>query len=585
MTPQTWWPVAVAVVLAALVPAYASSYVVTFVFTLVIAMILAQSWDWIGGQMGYINLGHFAFYGIGAYTAAILINEGNGVALAFALAMLVTCGAALIVSFPLFRLRGDYFAFATLSLLPLCQIFAFNLGGLTQGSNGIPLPPNYVLVPAYYVGLAVAAVAFGVTLLIMRSRFGYALRAIRNDEQAAELAGINLFPVKVAVLVLSAGFAGLAGAIQTWQVGYLDPTTAFGLEVGLVPLAMVLLGGAGMLLGPFVGVLVLGTAHHLLLVKLTMLQTAVYGAVILLVGRFLPTGILSLISPSGEKATSQTRNVVHAVPHSAASTPALSLGASLDLKSNQFSSQPSSILRCHQLSMAFGGVMAVSDLSIDIRAGQIVGLVGPNGSGKTTFFNCISKVLEPTSGEIQFAGTSIMGLRPDQISRMGVGRTFQIPRPYSDLTVEENITIPLLFRRDGTTLSKAHQEARDIAAFAGLFARLGVRADALSLQEKKALEFARALACKPRLLLIDEVASGLTPAEVRQFTRMLRDVRDAHGITIIWVEHIFWALAEIVDRLVVMENGSILADGPLDALVKDENVLRAYLGAKQREVA
>lgn len=576
LSPHAWWPVVIAVLIAAILPAISGSYAVTFAFTLIIAMILAQSWDWIGGQMGYINLGHFAFYGIGAYTAAILINEGGAVPIAFAAAMIVTVAAALLVAFPLFRLRGDYFAFATLALLPLCQILAFNFDKLTHGSNGIPLPPNYVLVPAYYVGLAVAVVTFGVTLAIVRSRFGYALRAIRNDEQAAALSGINLLPVKVAVLMLSAGFAGLAGAIQTWQVGYLDPTTAFGLEVGLVPLAMVLLGGAGMLLGPFVGVLVLGTAHHLLLVKMTMLQTAVYGAIILFVGRFLPSGLLSVLSFADRSATSGAA-ARHPDLHASAS--------SLDLKTQDHGAEPSALLKCRDVTMQFGGVRAVSNLSLDILSGQIVGLVGPNGSGKTTLFNCISKVFEPTAGKIEFGGVSISGLRPDQISRLGVGRTYQIPRPFSDLTIEENVTIPLLFRNGNTTFPKAAHEARDIAAFAGLQERLKVRADTLSLQEKKALEFARALACKPRLLLVDEVASGLTPAEVRQFIKLLRQIRDQYGITIIWVEHIFWALAEIVDRLVVMDNGSILADGPLEVLVKDENVLRAYLGAKEREVA
>jgi branched-chain amino acid transport system permease protein len=134
-------------------------------------------------------------------------------------------------------------------------------------------------------------------------------------------------------------------------------------------------------------------------------------------------------------------------------------------------------------------------------------------------------------------------------------------------------------------VAAARPQARDIAALAGLGSKLPTRADALSLQDKKALEFARALACKPRLLLVDEVASGLTPAEVRHFTDLLRHIRDQHGITIIWVEHIFWALAEIVDRLVVMDNGGILADGPLQDIVRNENVLRAYLGSKPMEFA
>ena len=570
---------AIAFIVAAILPAFSGSYLVTFIFTLLIALILAQSWDWIGGQMGYINLGHFAFYGIGAYTAAILISAGYGVPIAFAAATMVALCAASLVAFPLFRLRGDYFAFATLSLLPLCQVLAFNFSAITHGANGIPLPPNYVLVPAYYVALVTAAVTFGISVLILGSRFGYALRAIRNDEQAAELAGINLLPVKIGVLVLAAAFAGLAGAIQTWQVGYLDPTTAFGLEVGLIPIAMALLGGSGLLLGPLAGVLLLGTVHHLVLTKLTMFQTGIYGAVILLVGRFLPRGLLSIFSPPDRPIENPASDAtVASSPRLGRLTVALDAGSPSD-------SGITPILRCRNVTMQFGGLKAVSNLSLEVPSGQIVGLVGPNGSGKTTLFNCISKALEPTEGEIEFGGVSISRLRPDQISRMRLGRTYQIPRPFSDLTVKENITIPLLFRRDPTKLSEAKVEARQIAAFAGLDRKLDARADTLSLQEKKALEFARALACKPRLLLIDEVASGLTPAEVRHFIELLREIRSQYGITIIWVEHIFWALAEVVDRLVVMENGGIIADGTLDAVMSDENVLRAYLGAKEKAVA
>jgi branched-chain amino acid transport system permease protein len=347
---------------------------------------------------------------------------------------------------------------------------------------------------------------------------------------------------------------------------------------------MALLGGAGLLLGPLVGVLVLGTLHHILLVKLTILQTAVYGAVILLVGRFLPRGLLSVLAPPDRRAPGAEAGGVAAMPGGQADD-AKAAALALDLKGDRPSAGSGVLLECRDVNMVFGGIKAVQNLSLAIPQGQIVGLVGPNGSGKTTLFNCISKVLEPTTGEIEFAGVNTAGRRPDQLSRMGVGRTYQIPRPFSDLTVEENVVMPLLFRDRHQGLSKALRQARDIAAFAGLGSKLTVRADVLSLQEKKALEFARALACKPRLLLVDEVASGLTPAEVMHFIELLRQIRSHHGITIIWVEHIFWALAEVVDRLVVMENGGVIADGPLQTVMQDQNVLRAYLGTKKKRVA
>jgi branched-chain amino acid transport system permease protein len=185
-------------------------------------------------------------------------------------------------------------------------------------------------------------------------------------------------------------------------------------------------------------------------------------------------------------------------------------------------------------------------------------------------------------GEILLSGATLVGLRRDDVARLGIGRTYQNPRPFGDLSVLENIAIPLMFRdRERLPFEAALREARRFAEFAGLAGHLGDRADALSLQDKKVLEFARALAGAPRLLLVDEVASGLTPAEVRRFIDLLRAARDRYGVTIIWVEHIFWALGEIADRIVVFESGTVLMEGPIDAIVKDERVQAAYFGTKK----
>ena len=168
--------------------------------------------------------------------------------------------------------------------------------------------------------------------------------------------------------------------------------------------------------------------------------------------------------------------------------------------------------------MAFGGNVAVNRVNLAIREGEIVGLIGPNGSGKTTLFNCLSKVFEPVGGDILFAGRSLRGLRRDTVSRLGIGRTYQIPRPFGDLTVQENVAMPLMFRGEHRLARpEALAEAARFAAYAGLADKLNERADRLTLQQRKAVEFARALACRPRLLLVDEVASGLTQAEVRRF--------------------------------------------------------------------
>jgi len=419
------------------------------------------------------------------------------------------------------------------------------------------------------------------TWWLMRSRFGYAMRAIRNDEQVAEVSGIRLFPVKVMTLCLSAMFAGLAGAIQAWQFSFIDPYTMFNLSVALIPIAAALLGGSGLLLGPLIGVILLSSLQQVLLVKLSMLQGAVYGLVIVLIGRFLPGGLLRwrAIANNPRLAWLARESHFEGKPAMAAGDHAdLPLRAP-DLDKNRI------VLRCEAATMAFGGNVAVREVSIDVRQGEIVGLVGPNGSGKTTLFNLISGIYRPKGGRILVDGQDISGLRADEIARLGIGRTYQIPRPFNELTVRECIAVGRSYGRGAVPLREAMHSAEAFARFVGLGAEIETRADKLSLQQKKALELARALAGEPKLLLVDEVASGLSTNEIRAFVEHIREIRDRYGITVIWVEHIFSALAQVVDRLVVLDSGSVIADAPLEEAVKDERVLATYLGHSHQETA
>ena len=540
---------------------------------------LAQSWDWVAGEMGYVNLGHYCFYGIGAYAFAITLVGKYPVGVAMLFAALATAIAAALLAFPLFRLRGDYFAFGTLALLPLAEVMALNLAPITNGSDGIVLPPENVLTRAYFIALAACVVTAAVTAWLTHVRFGYALKSIRNDEEVAEVMGIRIFPVKIAVIVLAAAFAGLAGAIQAWQLSFIDPGSVFGLNVALVPIAMALLGGSGLLWGPLVGVLLLATLQQWLLVNVKGYQATIYGTVILLIGRFMPGGLLragwvrnrSWLRGLTQEHHERIMGLQVARTSSGVAQEELPLAARVPDRSRV-------LLECRDLTMAFGGNVAVNRVNLKVLQGEIVGLVGANGSGKTTLFNCISKVYEPCEGQVMLDGISLGGLRRDQVAHLGVGRTYQIPRPLGDLTVQENIAVPLMFGEGRLKPREALRQAREFVAYAGLEPRLTDRADALSPQERKALEFARALACRPKLLLVDEVASGLTPAEIRKFVAHIRNVRDRYGITVVWVEHIFSALAQVVDRVVVLEQGSVIADGTLDQVVRDERVLRTYLG-------
>jgi branched-chain amino acid transport system permease protein len=576
---------------AALVPVFGGAYLTTFLFTLLFAYIVAQSWDWLHGEAGYVNLGHYIYFGVGAYAFAIANVNGVPVILSFLFAALVTGLMGALLSFPLFRLHGDYFAFATLALLPLFELLASNLVPITRGADGILLPPSTATINgidvkmyAYYVALAASVAVFVISIWMSRTAFGYALKAIRNDEQAAEVVGIRIFPIKLQAMAYGAVAAAIAGAAYIWSFRYIDPRTVFGLDVALIPVAMALLGGTGLLWGPLIGAVLLSVGIQLLILNLTMLQFTIIGLAILLIGRFMPGGLLRagwvqrvpLLAPLGQEH------------HERIASPAVAAAKAqegLPLAKSPLD-RTRVLLETRDLTMAFGGNVAVNRASLQIKEAEIVGLIGPNGSGKTTLFNCLSKVFEPAGGDILFAGQSLRGLRRDTVSRLGIGRTYQIPRPFGDLTVQENVAMPMMFRGEGRLARpQALAEAARFAAYAGLGDKLNERADRLTLQQRKAVEFARALACRPRLLLVDEVASGLTQAEVRRFIESIREVRDTYGVTVVWVEHIISALTQVVDRLIVLEQGSIIADGLPQAVLKDEHVLRTYFGGALKEQA
>jgi branched-chain amino acid transport system permease protein len=568
-------------VIAALLalPFAGNSYLLTFGFSVLIAYILGQSWDWVAGEMGYVNLGHYIFYGFGAYAFSIALVSGWSMPVSLVFALAVTGLLALLLAVPLFRLHGDYFAFATLALLPLMEVLAYNLTPITKGADGIVLPVAQVLTPAYLLALAVCVIAFIATLQINQLRFGYALKSIRNDEQVAETVGVRIAPVKRLVLVISALFGAAAGALQAWQMSYIDPATVFGLNVSLVPIAMVLFAGSGLRFGPLVGVLLLASMQQWLLVNIQGYQATLYGLTILLIGRFMPGGFLRakwVKKVPGLAALSREHHEYAGEAEGVSAQPDV-----LPLpRLRADCAKP--LIELQGVRMQFGGNVAVNDVSLKINEGEIVGLIGPNGSGKTTLFNCISGVYTPSAGKVLFAGQDLAAFGRDGIARLGVGRTYQIPRPFGDLTVQENIAIPLMFGAQPMSPRDAMREARAFVDYAELSSRLTDRADALSVQEKKALEFARALATRPRLLLVDEVASGLTPVEVKRFVEHIRHMRDRYGITVIWVEHIFSALEQVVDRVIALEQGTLIADGPLAEVVKDERVLSTYLGASAR---
>ena len=280
----------------AVLPLAASSYVTSLFFALFTTAALAQSYDLVGGHLGYMNLGHAAFFGIGAYAFGILHAGGWGLPLAWTSAVLVPAVTAVIMSYPFFRLRGAYFSLATFGLVVLLERLTSNLAWLTRGSEGLTIPPGYHLYPAYYVLLGLCALLTLGTWRLSRSRVGLALVAIREDEDAVGAYGIAPLRFKCATLTVSAGVAGLVGAVYTWQATYITPAEIFSIELAVGPVAMAMIGGSGTVLGPLVGSLLIETIREMLRLKTRYLALTVYGLLLILVGLFIPGGLMRLRS-------------------------------------------------------------------------------------------------------------------------------------------------------------------------------------------------------------------------------------------------------------------------------------------------
>jgi branched-chain amino acid transport system ATP-binding protein len=233
------------------------------------------------------------------------------------------------------------------------------------------------------------------------------------------------------------------------------------------------------------------------------------------------------------------------------------------------------LLEVDNISKSFGGVAANVDISFDVRAGEILGLIGPNGAGKTSLFNAISGEVVPDAGEIRLAGSRISGLPPEQCSLLGIARTFQVVRSFDSMTVLENVMVGAYARLSRTRPAMAR--ALETLAFTGLAARADVLAHALTPAEKRRLEVARALATGPRLLLLDEMLTGLTPVEAQSGVQLIRDVR-ARGVTVMMVEHVMEVLLPLVDRAVALDLGRVLTIGAPQDVVRNPDVIRAYLG-------
>ena len=243
------------------------------------------------------------------------------------------------------------------------------------------------------------------------------------------------------------------------------------------------------------------------------------------------------------------------------------------------------MLRVDGLTKAFGGFTAVAGVSFDLAEGEILGLIGPTGSGKSTTFNLIAGALPPTAGSIQFLGREIAGAHASKVAHLGIGRTYQIPRPFRRLSLMENVALAAYYgQAERPSRGKAWEQAREALNLVNLPSEDSARVDGLGAAGLKKLELARALATQPKLLLADESLGGLDESEMNQAADMLSMIRGKRGVTIIWVEHIMGALMRVVDRCVVLDHGEVIAQGKPSAVAHDPKVIEVYLGTDAQDV-
>jgi branched-chain amino acid transport system permease protein len=528
-------------------------------------VVLATSWNLLSGYSGYFSFGHAAFFGAGVYTTAVLAGKLGWPFLAtlpLAAAVPALLGAALgAIIFRVRALRGELFALLTLAVTFVVSTIVLNTpidGGPGVYLSGVSIPK---LAPTpsgtfYLLSLVLAVGTVAIAYAVYHSRFGTGLFAIHDDEEVAEVMGVPTYRFKLAAFALSCALAGVAGGIYALFVSYVTVGETFSGWIALYVILMAALGGTRHWLGPALGAAALTALLYVFTTSdYAVAGRAALGLIFILVILFLPQGLLGRFAH--RKSLPKRKAMETPKP------------------AQEKSADP--MLVVSGVSKAFKGVQALANVELEVRRGEILGLVGPNGSGKSTLINLVSGHYPADGGSIRFEGRELVGESPHRIARAGIARTYQIPRPFAHLTLLENVALPPMFGQVVMDRAAAEAEAWRWLEFTGLAGKAHLRPQDLNLHQRKFLELARALAPRPKLLFLDEVLSGLTPAEMNEAIRLIRAIRD-QGATIVFVEHVMRAVMELTDRVVVLTYGRNIAAGAPADVMRNPEVVTAYLG-------
>jgi branched-chain amino acid transport system permease protein len=427
------------------------------------------------------------------------------------------------------------------------------------------------------VALGLMIICMVISLHVERSRFGRSLLAIKQNQPAAEAAGINALRWKMLAIMVSGGMAGAAGGVYAIVLLVVTPQTVFGALISAQALIVTLFGGVGVFWGPVIGAAILiplaETLHAELGNILPGIQGVVYGVAIIVIILVAPDGIywkvrdrvmarrIASAAPSPDtKIAAAPVSIVPAAPHT----------------ERTFSGKP--IMELEGVSRSFGGLKAVNNITLSIPEGSIYGVIGPNGAGKTTLFNVVNGFIAPDAGSIRFGGRELIGLKPYEVCARGLGRTFQVVRSFPRMTVLENVTIGAFV--GSKTDDEAERLAMEALARVGMAdAQAHMLAGGLTTKQLRLMELARALAPRPKLLLLDETLAGLGQSELDDILPAIQQV-NREGVTIVIIEHTMHAMVKLADHFSVLDHGKLIASGAPSAVTNDPAVIEAYLGKK-----
>jgi len=548
--------------------AFANGY-----YVFVIAMVALTAITGIGlnvllGLTGQVSFGHVGFYAIGAYAVAILTTAVKiDFWLALPIAALLAAATGALLALPALRVRGPYLAMVTIAFGFIVEQSAVEWRGVTGGQNGIMGIPSPAAFGAGFgergvaiTALIAAAIALYAFWRLSASRWGAAMRAVKDSETAAQSIGLNPVIVKTVAFTLSALLAGLAGGLFAPLSGFVTPST-FTFSQSILFVLVVVIGGAGTVAGPAVGALIVVLLPELL-AALAEYRLLLFGVLLLVVLWIAPDGVVGALArllPRARGAPLQGTN------EPAAGT--VTVAAALEVAG---------------LSIAFGGVQAATGVSLTARAGGLTSLIGPNGAGKTTVLNMLGGFYRPDAGEIRLGSTSLAGRPAWAVARAGVARTYQTSQLFGSLSVLDNVALASLKGRLGTplaagSLAAAYPQALRLLAFVGYGGDALRPAAELPHVDRRLVEIARAIATRPSALLLDEPAAGLSGADKQRLADLLKRIA-ASGITVVLVEHDMSLVMGISDHVVVLDAGMGIATGTPREVQQDPAVRKAYLG-------